>query len=815
MRNKKYIRYSSRVFAFVMSAVLASGMPVSAQAAAKKEKQKREDKMETVYVNADAEGEAEQVTVSEWLRNPDGSETLEDYSNLKEITNVKGDETFTEDSSGNLTWDARGNDIYYQGKTEEALPVSMEVSYYLDGQKISPEELAGKSGKVKIRFDYYNHSSEKVKVKGEDYEIQTPFTMVTAMVLPSDIFTNVQVENGQVMADGDKNIVVGIAFPGLGDSLKLSDYDALSEVTLPDYVEVTADVNDFALSMTLTAAATGILDEMDIGSIGGMDDLEENIKKLTDASEALENGSGELLEGLNTLSDSFDTYTDGVTDADQGAQELKKGLETLDSRKKDLTDGADDLKDGLKTLKDGTQSLKDGIKKYTGGVSGLDAGLQTADSGAQSLKKGAGTLQKGLKNYTDGVASLQEGLAALQKQLDTLENVSLPDSGTLSAVKTAAGKLEEDAAMLQKNAAAVTSAMEQINQLSSLTEKHNADVKERFSEAEKALDKVDEKASGQANEQMEDQKDSMNSRASSQAVRQAKAAVDAQDIPEEEKAALKKAIEEAIDIQVDVDSITIKGAADEAREALGTAPTLDISSVDLNLSDMESLLSDMKDQAAVLETFAKSTSELADLTKNLPALTDGVSELKEGADALTGKNETMLTGMKTLRDGLDALSSGITTMQTGAALLSENNDTLNDGADAAEKGAGKLHSGSRKLKKGITDYTAGVATAAGGAGTLSDGTARLRGAGSLLTDGIDKLLAGAGTLSSGMEEFNKDGIGKISDLAGDDLQAVIHRFKAIKKADKKYDSFAGKQKEASGSVRFIIETGAVETDDGE
>ena len=155
MRNKKYIKYTSKAFAFMISVAMSAGLAMPVSAANNGGKKTKEDKTETVYVNADADGTADQVIVSEWLQNHDGSDKLEDYSNLKEIKNVKGDETFTEDQDGNIIWDAQGNDIYYQGKTDEKLPVSVKVSYYLDGQKITPQELAGKSGTVKIRFDYY------------------------------------------------------------------------------------------------------------------------------------------------------------------------------------------------------------------------------------------------------------------------------------------------------------------------------------------------------------------------------------------------------------------------------------------------------------------------------------------------------------------------------------------------------------------------------------------------------------------------------------------------------------------------------------
>lgn len=112
-------------------------------------------KEETVYILADANGNAESAIVSEWLKNPEKLDALSDVSELKDIENVKGRETF--EKKGNvLEWQADGNDIYYQGVTTKEAPVTVNVSYYLDGKKISPKDLAGKSGNVKIRFDYTN-----------------------------------------------------------------------------------------------------------------------------------------------------------------------------------------------------------------------------------------------------------------------------------------------------------------------------------------------------------------------------------------------------------------------------------------------------------------------------------------------------------------------------------------------------------------------------------------------------------------------------------------------------------------------------------
>ena len=193
-----------------MTAMLAVTVPVTTVAAATPEKE------QTVYVNAEQNGNVEKVIVSNWLKNTDKESTLEDNSELNDITNVKGEESYTQGSNGKLVWAADGNDIYYQGETSKELPVSVKMTYFLDGREISAADLAGKSGKVKIRIDYTNNSSRNAKINGKKETIYTPFMMATGMILPTDTFTNVEVTNGKVISDGNNNIVLGIGFPEIG-----------------------------------------------------------------------------------------------------------------------------------------------------------------------------------------------------------------------------------------------------------------------------------------------------------------------------------------------------------------------------------------------------------------------------------------------------------------------------------------------------------------------------------------------------------------------------------------------------------------------
>ena len=211
-------------------------------------------KVETVYVTANASGAVDEVIVSEWLKNANSSAELSDTTELKDIVNVKGKEGFTENSDGSVTWDANGSDIYYQGTTDKELPVDMKITYTLDGKEIAPEDLAGKSGKVTIRFEYDNKEKQVVDVDGKEIEVYTPFAMVSGMMLDSDKFTNVEISNGKVISEGNKYIVMGVALPGLKESLNISDekWDELEtdediESKLSNYFEITADTSDFEL----------------------------------------------------------------------------------------------------------------------------------------------------------------------------------------------------------------------------------------------------------------------------------------------------------------------------------------------------------------------------------------------------------------------------------------------------------------------------------------------------------------------------------------------------------------------------------------
>jgi putative membrane protein len=302
-------------------------------------------KDESVYLLSDANGNVYNTIVSDHLVNTDDAATIEDKSTLSDIKNVKGDEEFKQDGD-KLTWQADGNDIYYQGTSDEEAPVSQKVTYYLDGNEIAPADLAGKSGKVTIRFDYTNNSSYKETVNGSKVDVKVPFAAVTAMVL-DDSFTNVEVTNGKVQSNGDSNIIIGYALPGIKDSLGVEDSDFIDDLDLPEYFEVSADVENFELSTAMTIVANaGSMVSMSTGDSSSLDDM---INDLSDATNDLKNGSSDLADGLDTLQSSLADYASGMSELYSASGDLGKGVNTLNSSAKSISKGLKTLDKALNT----------------------------------------------------------------------------------------------------------------------------------------------------------------------------------------------------------------------------------------------------------------------------------------------------------------------------------------------------------------------------------------------------------------------------------------------------------------------------------
>lgn len=840
-----------RTAALAMAVLVGTSMTTANVLAAETQTEKEE----TVYVNAGADGSVEKVTVSEWLKNDGSASEIKDESTLKNIENVKGDETFSQDSDGSITWDAQGNDIYYQGESDQELPVSMKITYYLDGQEISPTQLAGKSGKVQMRFDYYNHSVEEVELNGEIQEIYTPFMMTTGVILPTDKFTNVAVENGKVISDGNNNMVVGIAFPGLNESLHLSDMETLEDKNIPDYVLISADVEDFSLALTATVATTGILSEFGLDDIGNLDDLTESLDLLSESSTSLVNGSGELLDGVAALGTACETLVEGLSSEDSGAGELKVGIDTLNGKKDDLIAGVKALEQGISQLDAGAKELASGVGEYTSGVDVLAGGMDSVDTGAAGLKdglhtlneesaklkagtqdlyagandlnSGLSTLKAGVNNYTANTDALVSGITALYSgSLAAMDFSALPESA--GKISSAAQGIAGGANGIVANAGDLKTTVQGVaDQITGA----NTTITNAKSTIDSASSFIKNYAASFAS--------TLNSAATDQAKNQVSAALAGiDDLSDAEKNAILSSINVDITSSINTSTTSLSSASASLNEDSSQLATVDVSDIK-NVSDS---LTELANNAQSLNASASELDAGVQSLGNLPTqvgtMSGALKELSEKGQELVGYNETLnqgvsdaldgsqalLDGTKNLDDGVlkaqegigkledgaGQLKDGTEKLKNGAMLLTANNDTLNTGASQVKAGSDALLTGSQTLSSATGALSSGVQALADGAQTLKNGTAQLLVGGAQFRTGISTLNDGAQALNDGMTQFDEEGIQKLTSMFEGDLQSLLDRVKTVADKDKEGYSYGGCRVDMKNSAKFIFETGPIE-----
>lgn len=780
----------TRVLAAVMAVLISAGSTgVFAVTAAKAQKdtaaaeQKADEKNggvtkeETVYVVADSQGNRKNVIVSDWLDNTGGLSGIMDKSELSGIENVKGYETFTE-TDGEIEWDAGGSDIYYQGTTDKELPVTVKLTYYLDGREISPEELAGKSGRVTVRYDYTNNQKTSVKLDDKNTDMYVPFLMISATILDSSKFSNIEVTNGQYISDGERFVVAGMAVPGLSQSLEL-DKNKDIDIEIPDYFEFSADVTDFSISTSFTVATNELFSDLDLSKTDSLDELQEKIDEMTDAAEKLADGSGELYDGLKSLL--------------SGTSELQDGADKLYS-------GTAELKDGASALSDGSEKLEDGAGTLADGASELYSGISAAKDGSDSLAEGAKKLSEGFSPILDGASALNDGVSAVLDGSKKVESGAKSLSDGTSQLESGAKTLSESAKKLDEGIGAVKDGSEQLK-----------------AGVENALGGIDELGNG-----ADGLSEGLGSLSSG--IEQAGAGLDEtiaynRQVLEGLKAVYQTTQDESIGQMIGVLEQTIAGqeqiaaSMKDGGELKDGAAQLESGANALSdgigsLKEGSSAIADGVDQLdAGLASIKDGSSQIADGTDTLY---NSVAEVNKGASELSGGTKELSKANTALKDGTEKLESGVQTARQGADSLSAGAGSLKSGLSALKDGGSALKDGADTLHSSIGELSEGASAIYSGSGELMDGMASLKDGVSELSDGAEKLESGSEELKDGMEKFKKEGIDKIAEAYNNDVKELIDRLKKLSDISKAYNSFSGIGNGMDGKVKFIYTIDGIE-----
>lgn len=793
MVKKNLFRYSSVLMCVVLTAASLVGCGSKTAATTG---------TDTAYVTEMAAGSTE-ATITQAITN---ELAVSNKSTL--ATNTRQETVYVfNDASGNKNHitvnekitDANGNETLNKTESSENAPVTMKVTYKLDGKEIKPEDLAGKSGKVTIRFDYTNNQKKTVTINGKKQTVAVPFTMITGMMLPTDVFSNVEVTNGKLTKVGDNIVAIGMTMPGLKDTMNLKFNDKSLDLDIPEYFELTADVKDFSLDMTMSVATSNLLSDMNADDIT-LEDLKKTVASLDDAATQLADGTVTLQDGTQQLSDAIPALTDGVDQLNTGASSLKDGIYAYADGAASAYEGSVSLNDNMKTYADGIGTLYNTLKdnnldssvaSAAKGASDLAAGAATLDAGIDSALSGAGALVTGSKDLTGGTEQLATGAAALADGADKIGK-TLTDGMTEAkekydnayesfyqlAVAVIGGKLGYNPSTMtdeQKIAAATALANEAGYGLSATADITNenqctkaaAFIMQNYNDTNITTGKIGIRT------------------AMVSALTAKYAAADT-----EHKYTLEQ-LKAKANSDADANIVAISSGLSQAYKAYGL------------LNDTMTSLT-----AGGENSFFNGITKL---NEGAGQVNTGANALKAGIDQLSTGAGQLSAGSKQLKAGLGTLSTGLNTLSASVGSFSTYKEgTLCSSLYALNLNAGKLQQeGTAVLQGGLSQLTANNDTLKNGASQLADGTATLKASSGTLADGVTQLNEGAITLKDGMAQFNSEAIEPITKLVDSDAQTAVDTIKAVVKAGQEYNSFLGKSDDKAGSVTFVYKTAGI------
>lgn len=815
----------------LLSAVMAgSMMPVTVFA--QNNDENPTEKTETVYSVLNSDGSISDTIVSSWLHDEDGINNIKETLNLTDVKNIKSNEKPSKDGN-TYTWNAKGNDVYYEGTATKQLPVSVKIRYELDGQEMSAKDMEGKSGHLKLMISFTNNYSEVKNINGKSIVVHPSYLAGGMLNMSTGKFSNVKCESGKIVNDGTNEMLAFANIPGLNETLKSAGLDKVNnQLGISDDVTVEADVNDFDLGSIMVGMTNEIDLASELGEIGSVSELTDGIDSLIEADDQLIDGSKQLYDGTTQLKEQAAPLTGS---SDQVRQ---------------LSAGAIQLNDGVK-------ALQTGLTAYTNGVDTLAAGSQQLygiPQGVSQIQTGvSGNLGQGKTNLLDGATQLNEGLKQLEAQVNAitpgqLETMQDQVSTSINTLKGMKALLGNDVQTLTKLQGTLNGAVTKLDTLANsetgeLTTKIRTvmkdvdDLKAQIDNDKNIIDSHNKDVTDKV-ENINKQIDIINSQINT-AVNTANGNIDiaysnANKVIED--AAVKAEAEGKRDLADQIrktklqDASSVKVAAPTIENGMllnhidlgelksfekvdTTGLATDVKALNDKIHEIEGTLSDMNGQlnhAKILimgekldgtaglagdvqnaiNTLGQMNSMLDtytadDSTMNFKKL---VTDLQAAAKELSAGSEGILGGVQQVNAGLTQLQkkseAGITQVAKGSKTLSSNSATLNDGASALSQATGTL---------------------AGQSGTFNE-----------MADGLDTLGKafetlndGAKQLYEGNEQFKSEGLDQLKekvDLGVGELETLQSVMDEIKAMNKEYASYSGAPEGATVTSRYVFRT---------
>ena len=724
-------------------------------------------KEESVYSKLDNNGIAYQTIVSNHLKNTEKSELLKDISDLMNIENVSGNQEYEEDN-GRLIWKAEGEDIYYQGNSKKELPIECKISYKLDGQEISKEDIIGKSGFAKVIIEFTNKEQRKATINGKEETMYVPFIVGIGTVIDNENNKNIEISSGKVIDNGNKTFAFGVALPGMQESLGIDK----NTIDIPNSIEISMEAKDFEMNEIYCFATPKLIDEDDL-------ELFNKIDKIYDMATELKDGSSKLVEGSQQLSE-------GAGKLNAGTHELSKELNTqiakYENARKKLAN-KEELEEKIVSI------INSEMKK-------LMPELQTlAEEEAKNVVKENLKGENGLEEKTAKTA-LDYTKIAINTKLNELEKsnteIKIPDE--------LLNQIQKDVMIAVKNVENKQDVQALENTIKNLVIKDITNI-----------------VKGKTNEVITENVETMKTNITDPTAL----------MSESEKAALnqsKNQIAQAMvpGIKMQYPNLTDEKAYEEALKSVNQLVT------SVSKGTMDKTLDQVKNQAP---TMAENTvNEIATNLSTNEALEQAISnyvskitteiKAKVGEETLNAiknniKNEIIQELQNTLKNDL-TLQEQISSMvkeeinptidvvaeQTAIKLAEDFTEELANqiASNLIKKQlSGELNG--TELDKELSKYEDIINSKLG---EVDGQIEKLKEALNQLTAGTDTLENGANELQNGMRKFDEEGIQKIYNIVNNNVRDLQFRVKKLRELSNEYNTFTNIDENAKGNVKFIM-----------
>ena len=600
-------------------------------------------KDETVYTKLNNNSESYSTIVSDKLSNDNNDEFLKDITDLLNLENTKGDEKFSQDGE-NITWEAQGNNIQYRGETNKSLPVTCHIKYELDGNEVEAKDIVGKTGKVKITLEYTNNEVHTVKVNGRNVKMYTPFVVVAGTIFDNTENSNIKISSGKVIENGNKTIAIGLAVPGMQESLGISS----DKFNIPSNIEFEMDAKDFEMNNIVAFATPKLLETEDLKMFDELDKIYSQVNTLQSSSRQLVDGANQVKDGAKQLDEGANTLKSGISVAYNGASTIKTAVaKSTNSLLNDKSDALDS-----KTL----ESI---------GVSASKTALATISSqseaiGSSAKEQATETIKKQLSSI--GTSAKEQAQATIKRQLSSI--------GT-SAKKQATESIKEQLSFIGKQAETEAANVQ-------LTDKQIAGIKAQV--------KANLEKDSNYIAMSEDMQEIVLQYSQASAVSAAKSTV----TTTAKQVANKTAQSTAMQVEGNIEEKTQSVANQTAKTVAGTVANQVKGAA---LSQVASQMSSLTDGLTEL------TSGLAQLNEGAGTLTEGTSTLADGSNTLAeGMNKFDQEGIEKIANYINGDVKDLTSRLEALKKLSEEYKTftkINDG----DKGSVKFIMITDSLKK--------------------------------------------------------------------------------------------------------------------